>query len=231
MPRPHRFELPGIPQHVIQRGNNRAACFGDQSDYRFYLAELGRLVQREACDLHAYVLMTNHVHLLVTPREKGAIACVMQSLGRCYVRQFNDRHARTGTLWEGRYKACLVEEGNHLLHCYRYIESNPVRASIVADPADYPWSSHRHNAFGEPDAMVTPHRTLLALGQDADERQRAFRNWTMASVDSDELDAIRGHVQRQHAYGSEAFRAAIKSLPGRPAAPQKIGRPMVSLPR
>lgn len=229
MPRPLRLDLPSIPQHVIQRGNDRQPCFFDDVDYLRYRTDLCELALREGCMVHAYVLMTNHVHLLMTPLAVGAVARLMQSLGRRYVRYVNDRYHRTGTLWEGRYKACLVDDGDYLLHCHRYIELNPLRAAMVADPADYLWSSHRHNAFGRPDPLLTPHSAYMALGRDPNARCHAYRELVMSTVDDEQVDAIRRHVQRQHAYGTDRFRSAIESMLGRSAGPQKIGRPRKSM--
>jgi len=134
MARQPRLDLPDIPQHVVQRGNNRLPCFLDVSDRRRYLQMLNDALLETGCRLHAYVLMDNHVHLLVTPPEMGAIAGLMQRLGRNYVGQFNARHRRTGTLWEGRYKACLVDSASYVLRCYRYIDLNPLRARMTDDP-------------------------------------------------------------------------------------------------
>lgn len=228
MPRPLRLDPPNIPQHVIQRGNDRQPCFFDDADYLRYLGDLRELALREGCAVHAYVLMTNHVHLLMTPATTGAVARLMQSLGRRYVRYINDRHRRTGTLWEGRYKACPVDDGDYLLHCHRYIELNPLRAAMVADPTDYRWSSHRHNACGESDPLLTPHSAYLALGRDSNERLHTYRELVMSVVDREEVEAIRHHIQRQHAYGPDRFRIAIESMLGRSAGPQKIGRPRKS---
>jgi putative transposase len=225
MPRSHRLDLPGIPQHLIQRGNDRQACFFKEADYLRYLIDLRELAVREDCAVHAYVLMTNHVHLLLTPESRGATARLMQSLGGRYVRYINFRYERTGTLWEGRYKACLVDSGSYLLHCHRYIELNPLRAGMVVDPAEYRWSSHRHNARGAPNSLLTAHADYLALGSNDDERRRVYRQWAMAAVDSDEVAAIRQQTQRQHAYGTEGFRANIEAALGRKVGPKKIGRP------
>ena len=225
MPRPHRLDLPGVPQHVIQRGNDRRACFLSEADYVRYLGTLQELAKREGCAVHAYVLMTNHVHLLLTPALPGAVARLMQSMGSRYVRHFNDDYERTGTLWEGRYKACLVDTGHYLMHCHRYIELNPVRAAVVTDPADYRWSSHLHNAQGAPDPLLTPHPDYLALGCSPDERRRAYRQWCTATVHPNELAVIREHTQRQHAFGSDHFRARVEAALGRSAGPQKVGRP------
>ena len=154
MARKPRFNLPGVPQHVIQRGNNRESCFFDAEDYRCYLDALGHASKQCGCAVHAYILMTNHVHLLVTQERRDGVSAMMQSLGRRYVRYINDRHRRTGTLWEGRYKAALVDSERYLLACYRYIELNPVRAGMVELPGRYPWSSYRYNALGMPDSLV-----------------------------------------------------------------------------
>jgi len=161
MARKPRFNLVGQPQHVIQRGNNREACFYAAQDYRFYLCCVGEAARKFACDVHAYVLMTNHVHLLVTPRAEQAIGNLMQSVGRRYVRYINHVYRRTGTLWEGRYKASLIDSERYLLACYRYIELNPVRAAMVASPAQYRWSSYRCNAVGKTDTLITPHVQYL----------------------------------------------------------------------
>jgi putative transposase len=167
MPRQPRPDLADVPQHVVQRGNDRQPCFYATEDYRRYLAGLRESAIRYGCSVHAYVLMTNHVHLLVTPSSAGAVSRMMQWLGRQYVGYINGRYRRTGTLWEGRYKSCLVDTERYLLTCYRYIELNPVRAAMVADPADYAWSSYRTNAQALPDKVVVPHAEYLRLGADA----------------------------------------------------------------
>lgn len=148
MPRLPRIDLPGIPRHVIQRGNDRQPCFFQEVDYVRYLGDLKELSIRSGCVIHAYVLMTNHVHLLLTPSQVGQVSTLMQALVRRYVRYVNDRYGRTGTLWERRYKSCLVDSETYLLSCYRHIELNPVRAAMVTAPGDYRWSSFRSNAEG-----------------------------------------------------------------------------------
>ncbi|RYD14461.1 MAG: transposase [Lysobacteraceae bacterium] len=228
MPRLPRLDLAGIAQHVIQRGNDRQPCFFTPDDYRRYLHDLNEIALREQCAVHAYVLMTNHVHLLVTPGEQGRLSRMMQALGRRYVRHVNRTHHRTGTLREGRYKACLVAGDAHLLRCHRYIELNPLRAAMVPDPRDYPWSSHLHNAFGEHDPLVRPHPVYSAFGAEADERRRRYRAFVMDDVTSEETDAIRAHLQRQHVYGPDRFRLAIEAQLGRSVGPRKIGRPRKS---
>jgi putative transposase len=225
MPRQPRLDLAGVPQHIVQRGNDRQPCFFQDIDRVRYLDELREICMRESCAVHAYVLMTNHVHLLITPSAQGQVTRVMQSLGRRYVRYVNDRYRRTGTLWEGRYKACLVDSESYLLRCYRYIELNPLRARMVNHPANYPWSSFACNALGVADPLIRPHSSYLNLGGNADERCSAYRALVEQAITPDELDHIRLHIQRQHAYGTERFRAAIEAQLSRRVGPAKIGRP------
>jgi len=183
MPRTARLELPGVPLHVVQRGNNRAPCFLNDIDRRFYLKCLSEAALRRACAIHAYVLMTNHVHLLVTPQERGAAGAMMQDLGRRYVRVFNTLHGRTGTLWEGRFKSSLVDSESYLLTCQRYIDLNPVRAGITARAAAYPWSSHLHYTTGKPDRMIVEHDVFLRIGRDPGERQAAYADLCTHPID------------------------------------------------
>src|SRR5574337_770254 len=171
MPRQRRLDLPGVPQHIIQRGNNRQPCFLREQDYRCYLSQLDEAAQAQGCRLHAYVLMTNHVHLLMTPEVVGAVARTMQCLGRRYVQYFNHTYRRSGTLWEGRYRATVIEDEPYLFACLCYIELNPVRAGMVKHPRDYLWSSYHANADGEPDELITPHRLYRALGRTDEERR------------------------------------------------------------
>ena len=225
MARQPRLDIPGIAQHVIQRGNDRKPCFFRDSDYLRYLQALRELSVRGHCAVHAYVLMTNHVHLLVTPEAKGQVSRMMQSLGRRYVRYFNDRYHRTGTVWEGRYKSSLVDSDSYLLCCYRYIELNPVRARMVAEPEDYRWSSHGANALGLRDPVIRPHVNYVALGEITAVRHAAYRTLVRGAVSEQDLHAIRLQLQRQHALGSEGFRASIEAQLGRRAGPAKLGRP------
>ena len=155
MPRLPRYVLPGVPQHIIQRGNNRQAIFACEDDYSVYLDWLKRAAEQYGLAIHAYVLMTNHVHLLATPDAEDSIGKTLQSLGRRYVQYFNRRYGRTGTLWESRYRATVIDSESYLLACSRYIELNPVRAAMVGEPGEYPWSSYRCNAMGQEDGLVT----------------------------------------------------------------------------
>jgi putative transposase len=177
MPRKPRFDLPGIPQHVIQRGNNREPCFFTESDYNRYLDELAASAEKYQCRVHAYVLMTNHVHMLVTPMVKYGISQMMQALGRRYVYYMNKSYNRTGTLWEGRYKSSLIDSDCYLLTCMRYIELNPVRAGMVDHPGEYKWSSFQSNAQSQSEAnrLLESHPIYMKLGSCIDTRQAAYR--------------------------------------------------------
>jgi putative transposase len=228
MARPPRFDLPGIPRHVVQRGNNRLPCFLDDEDRQNYLQCLLAALRRFGCRLHAYVLMDNHVHLLVTPGEAGALSRLMHTFARNYVGRFNDRHGRTGTLWEGRYKACLVDSGRYFLACSRYIELNPVRAWMVPHPADHPWSSW-HGQVGERiDPLLTPHAEYLALGADAAARASTYRTLFDDALPPELLDDIRRHLRQQKALGTDHFRAWVEARTGRFAGLRSVGRPLRS---
>jgi putative transposase len=225
MARLPRFDLPGIAWHIVQRGNDRQACFADDADYLHYRQELGEAALKHSCHLHAYVLMTNHVHLLVTPHEAGATSRMMQAIGRRYVGAFNARYRRTGTLWEGRFKSALVDNTDHLLTCYRYIELNPVRAGMVAAPGDYRWSSHHRNAHGAHELRITPHPAYLSLGADDSERQQAYRTLFERSPEPGDIDALRAHTQQNKAWGSKNFQRQIETLTKRAAGLAPRGRP------
>jgi putative transposase len=222
--RPPRPELVDVPQHVIQRGNDRAPCFHDDADRRRYLSVVAEMALRYGCALHAYVLMTNHVHLLVTPDALGAMSSMMQGIGRRYVAEFNVRHGRTGTLWEGRFKSCLVDSEGYVLACYRYIEMNPVRAGIVSDPSEYAWSSHAAN-LGNPSILVRPHDAYLALGATSDARTRAYHELFADALTDTQLRDIRLYVQQQRALGTDRFRAMVEAKLGRRATARPAHRP------
>ena len=225
MARLPRFDLPGVAQHIVQRGNDRQPCFADDADYLHYRQELGEAALRHGCAVHAYVLMTNHVHLLVTPSEPGAASRMMQAIGRRYVACFNARYRRTGTLWEGRFKSALVDSERYVLTCYRYIELNPVRAAMVATPDAYRWSSHARNAGGAHDPRISPHPAYLQLGADAAERQASFRRLFEAALASQDTADLRLHTQQQKAWGSDRFRQQVEALTQRAAGIRPRGRP------
>lgn len=227
MARLPRFDLAGIAQHIVQRGNDRKPCFAAEADYLQYLKELREASFRHGCAIHAYVLMTNHVHLLATPDEVGAVSRMMQAIGRRYVGGFNARYRRTGTLWEGRFKAALVDSDRYVLACYRYIECNPVRAGMSLGPADYRWSSHAFNALGATDPVTTPHRDYLRLGHDTPSRLAAYRLlFDQDAGHSD--DDLRAHTRQQKVWGSDRFRREIEALTQRAAHVRPRGRPPAS---
>jgi putative transposase len=218
----------GVPQHVIQRGNNRQETFFAEADYRQYLAYLGEAARKHECSVHAYVLMTNHVHLLLTPNRPDAISHTMQDVGRRYVQFVNFTYRRSGTLWEGRFKASLVDTQQYFLACCRYIELNPARAGIASAPEDYPWSSYRYYAFGRGDELLSPHAEYWALGTTDTERRSAYRALFSTGVDETRLREIREMVNRGWPLGSERFKDEIEATPERAARPPQRGRPRKS---
>jgi putative transposase len=223
MARLPRFVLPGQPQHVIQRGNNREPIFCEEVDYRFYLEKLVAACQKHDCDLHAYVLMTNHVHLLITPQATNGIGKLMQMLGRYYVQYFNYTYKRTGTLWEGRYRATMLDSEQYLLTCMRYIELNPVRTGMVEHPRDYPWSSYHRNALGQGDECIVPHALYRRLGPTAEGRQAAYRVLFRHHVAARTLEAIREATNKAWILGNDSFRARIESQLKRRCSPKARG--------
>ncbi len=223
MARLPRFVLPGQPQHVIVRGNNRSEIFRATADYRFYLEKLQRACARHACAIHAYVLMTNHVHLLATPQEEHSLSKILQRLGRYYVPYYNYSYQRTGTLWEGRYKATLIDSEAYLLTCMRYIELNPVRAGRVEHPSEYPWSSYPCNALGQPAAWVKPHPEYLRLGRTAEARQAAYRQLFKHRLAESSLAEIREATNKAWALGNDRFKRRIQKQLARRVQPSAKG--------
>ena len=224
MARRPRLFVPGIPQHVISRGVDRRAVFFGPGDYRDYLDSLREAANKHDCAVHAYVLMTNHVHLLVTPGHERSLPLTMQALGPSYVQPLNRRHERTGTLWEGRYRACLVQSDAYFLTCQRYIELNPVRAQIVADPGQYPYSSYAHHAYGSADRLLTPHDCYLALHHDPKSRPRAYRELFAHELPRKQVDTIRKQTRLSTYLGDERFRAQVEAILGRTLSPGRPGR-------
>ena len=223
MARLPRLYLPGCAQHVIQRGNNREACFYDEADYKAYLSFLKDAAVKYDVAIHAFVLMTNHVHLLVTPSSEQSVSRMMQAQGRKYVQYFNFTYSRTGTLWEGRYKSTLVNADNYLLTVHRYIELNPVRANMVAHAADYPWSSYQGNALGKPIQLLTPHPLYRQLARSDEGRQKAYRGLFRGRMSERDLAAIREATNRAWALGDDRFKAQIEAKTGRRASPSGRG--------
>ena len=225
MPRRARIALADVPLHVIQRGNNRQACFFTDDDYRFYLDQLRQCAQRAGCAVHAYVLMTNHVHLLLTPSEADAAGRLMKLLGQRYVQHVNRLYRRSGTLWEGRFRSCIVQDEAYLLGCSRYIELNPVRAGMVAHPSEYRWSSYRANAAGEADGLIEAHPIYMALGRQVQERQEAYRELFRHEIEPGLVDDIRRATNGNFTLGNERFVAEAAAALGRRAIPGTSGRP------
>ena len=214
MPRRRRFCPPGLPVHVVQRGNNRQVCFAADADMKAYAHWLHAGAVRFGVDIHAWVFMTNHVHLLLTPQGEGAVSRCMQYLGRLYVRYFNHRHRRTGTLFEGRFKSSIVQSRRYLLACQRYIELNPVRAGMVGDPADYSWSSYRAHAFGRAAKLWRPHPEYLALGPNPPARTAAYRALVEQELSRQLISDIRDALNTGLVLGNERFREEVEQLTG-----------------
>jgi putative transposase len=228
MPRRARLRVAGLPLHLIQRGNNRSACFYADEDYALYLHHLEELSRKFRCAVHAYVLMTNHVHLLLTPLRKDGPSLLMKHLGQRYVQYINKTYRRSGTLWEGRFKSSIVQEQGYLLRCYRYIELNPVRAGMVRHPRDYRWSSYSANGEGNLSRLLNPHEEYLALGREESERLAAYRALFHSELDSTEVEEIRTAVNGGFALGNERFKAEIAAMLGQRAGPGISGRPRKS---
>ena len=209
MPRRPRILLADHPLHIVQRGINREPCFFADEDYQCYLHWLEEAARDCRCAIHAYVLMTNHVHLLLTPTTLGAPARLMQSLGRRYVQYANRHYRRTGSLWEGRYKSSVVQAESYLLACMRYIELNPVRATMVVDPGDYRWSSYRANGLALPDARLTPHSIYLGLDAEPAFRRNAYRALFHPQLDAEAASEVRQALKLGMPLGNRRFAEAI----------------------
>lgn len=226
MPRHARLMLPDIPVHIVQRGNNRAACFFADADYAFYLFHLEKLARRFDCVVHAWCLMTNHAHLLLTPGAAESCGLLMKHLGQLYVQYVNRIHQRTGTLWEGRFRSCLAQTEDYVLACYRYIELNPVRAHMVTHPRDYRWSSYRANAEGESSSLLRPHAEYARLGDSDQARRVAYRDLLSEQASVVRDDEIRSATTGGFALGSEGFQRQVSLALGRRAARGQPGRPV-----
>lgn len=229
MPRRPRLELPGTPLHVIQRGVNRCAIFVDDIDRRHYYDLLCDAANTHDIAIHAYVFMGNHIHLLLTSPQPNALSRAMRNIGQCYVQAFNRRHRRSSTLWQGRFKSCLVDTERYLMTVYRYIELNPVRAAMVERPEQHRWSSVHANLGLLEDHLVTPHSIYLELDHDATLRTAAYRTWLHEGISDDDLQRIRAHLQQERALGDTTFQIMVQKALGRPVAVTPRGRP-ASLP-
>ena len=228
MARLPRYVIPNQPQHIIQRGNNRQVIFAADADYQFFRDALVEAANKHGLTIHAYVWMTNHIHLLATPLFEDSIAKVFQSVGRKYVQYFNYTYKRSGTLWEGRYRATVVDSGQYLLKIMRYIELNPVRANMTEHPTNYPWSSYGRNANGKSglnDDWLVPHDEYLRLGLSDAQRFAAYQDLFKVALADDDLKQIRESTHKGWALGNQRFIDQIEMLGKRPAASKGIGRP------
>jgi putative transposase len=241
MPRQLRLLVGGVATHIVQRGHNRAACFRADSDYLLYLLHLRELAKKHGCEVHAYCLMTNHVHLLITPSTDRACASLMRDLGQRYVQYFNRRYVRSGTLWESRFRSFLVESARYLLACYCYIERNPVEAGMVAQPCDYAWSSHAANSGMRADPAIQPHAEYVALAGDVATRQWVYTRMVNERMESSLKAKIEEAFESGYPLASDGFKAdlatrlGVKIEPGRPGRPRKqtaeepLGLPEIGL--
>lgn len=226
MARLARLTVTGYPHHVILRGNNRQDIFKTTADYQRMLNLLEEHSRVQGVDVHAYVLMGNHLHLLLTPQKDQALPKMMQAVGRSYVQTFNKVHGRTGTLWEGRYRSTLIQSDRYLLTCMAYIDLNPVRANMVAQPEDYPWSSHWHYVGRKTDPLITPHPLYWTLGNTPFAREAAYAEMVHAGITMAQQDALTRATLSGWALGEAGFVADLQKKTERRIAQSKAGRPV-----
>ena len=226
MARLPRLTVPGYPHHLIQRGNNRQAIFATNADYETLLSMLDEDARRFEVELHAYVLMTNHFHLLVTPATQTGLPSLMQAIGRRYVRYFNQQQGRTGTLWEGRYRSTLIQADRYLLACMVYLDLNPVRAGIAATAKDYPWSSHRHYIGLHDDRLVTPHALWWSLGNTPFAREAGYAELVAAGISTPQQQALTDSALRGWALGAPDYVEELQKRTSRRVTQAKPGRPV-----
>ena len=225
MARLPRLTVTGYPHHVILRGNNRQDIFKATADYQRMLDLLAEHSKVQGVDIHAYVLMSNHLHLLVTPQQDQALPKMMQAVGRSYVQVFNKVHGRTGTLWEGRYRSTLIQTDRYLLACMAYIDLNPVRAHMVAQPEDHVWSSHAHYTGRRNDRLITPHALYWGLGNTPFAREAAYAELVRAGISTDQQGALTDATLRGWALGDAAFKLSLQDQTQRRLTKSKAGRP------
>ena len=230
MSRLPRLTVTDYPHHVILRGNNRQAIFRDDADRRLMLELLQQHAQSQGVDVHAYVLMDNHLHLLLTPRRERALPLMMQAVGRTYVRAFNQRHGRTGTLWEGRYRSTLIQTDRYLLACMTYIDLNPVRAGMVSLPQEYLWSSHAHYIGQRADRWITPHSLMWTLGNTPFAREAAYAELVHAGLTEDQQRALTQSALSGWALGESSFVTDLQKQTERRLVKSKAGRPFSKRP-
>ena len=226
MARQPRLTVPGYAHHIIQRGNNRQAIFASTPDYELLLELLHEHAEKQKVAIHAYVLMSNHFHLLATPETVEGIPQMMQAVGRRYVRTFNLRHQRTGTLWEGRYRSTLIQTDRYLLACMAYLDLNPVRAGMVAEPADYPWSSHHHYIGRRQDRLVTPHGLYWDMGNTPFARDQSYADMVRAGIGQEQQRALTDSALRGWALGEPDYVADLQRRTERRVVKGQAGRPV-----
>ena len=225
MARLPRLSLPGYPHHIIQRGNNRQIIFTSVADYQVLLDLLRANARKFDIAIHAYVLMANHFHLLATPAADKALPQMMQAVGRSYVRYFNDTQARSGTLWDGRYRSTLIQADRYLLPCMAYIDLNPLRAGMVVQAKDYPWSSHGHYAGLRLDKIITPHALFWSLGNTPFSRETAYSEMVQAGMSTEQQMALTKSVLSGWALGEDSFVADLQQKTDRRVHIHQAGRP------
>lgn len=226
MARLPRLTVPGLPHHVMQRGNNRQTIFAGPADYERLLGLFHDHARETGVAIHAYVLMSNHFHLLATPESSESLPKMMQAVGRKYVRYFNDRQGRSGTLWEGRYRSTLIQTDRYLLACMAYIDLNPVRGGMVAHPRDYPWSSHAHYTGLRNDRLITPHPLVWELGNTPFAREAAYAELVNAGITSEQQSALTQSMLKGWALGETDFVADLQKRTARRVARAQAGRPV-----
>ena len=225
MPRKPRFYLPGVPAHIVQRGHSREPVFFETIDYLAYLDWLQEASVRYGCKIHAYVLMTNHIHILVTPEENNSISLMMQFVGRHYVPYINYTYGTTGTIWEGRTKSNIIHDEMYLLTCMRYIELNPVRANMVKFPDDYRWSSYHANALGKEDEIINYHPLYQSLGGSINQRLDAYSALFKTHINDDQLGVIRASWQTGTPLGNDYFKQKVEKKLSCKVGQARRGRP------
>ena len=228
MARLPRLTLAGYPHHIILRGNNRQAIFMDMADFQRMLALLQTHAIEQGVQVHAYVLMSNHLHLLLTPLQNESLPKMMQAVGRTYVLYFNKRHGRSGTLWEGRYRSALIQTERYFLACMAYIDLNPVRAGMVAQAADYPWSSHGHYIGRQNEAWLTPHPMYWEMGNTPFAREAAYAAMIQAGVNQEQQQALTSSALSGWALGEKSFVQGLQKQTSRRVNRAKAGRPLGS---
>lgn len=228
MPRRARHYISGQPYHIVQRGNNRESCFIETENYQFYLGLWQELSKKFSVSIHAYCLMTNHIHFLVTSQMNDGISQAMRQVGSRYAQYFNKKYRRTGTLWEGRHKSSLIQTEKYLLTCYRYIELNPVRANMVQQPEEYKWTSYHANAWGD-ESWITHHEEYLRLSNDSQNRCFMYRELFRNQINSDYLHKLRKAAHYCQPCGDSVFTGFIKERYGIVAGQISRGRPKVAM--